>query len=153
MISKQDIQAMSDEELMDAFESILGVSELYCGHCRGSKPIRTHFVCAIRVRCMKPSCKGLDEHFKVPKCCDRMKMINDRANPINNPAYSEIRKAATEEDVERLQIKRRDGLLGAGIMPRAYHGLPVLKVRRLPTAKDIISSLDVLQTALQSRLL
>jgi hypothetical protein len=122
---------MCADMLLDEFERICGHDELYCSHCRGYKSIRTHFVGAIRDRCMKPSSAGLTADLKLPKTCDLMRSINAYANPVNNPAYAAMRKAEDAETKWRLELERRAAHMERGIVPRALTSIKVRIERKI----------------------
>ncbi len=107
--------AMDDITLLSEYSRILGVSCLTCKHCNSKKPPAKPLECflnGIRRVCTKPA--GLSKETKLVKSCDKMREINTKNNPKNNPIYNartaekkREAKAAAATAVEEKPKKKR----------------------------------------------
>ena len=83
----EEVDNMTDYELLVHFRRITEQNKLYCNHCKRPKSL-DYWVNSIRKRCMK---NGLNKKMKSPKTCDHQQAVNSICNTINNPVYSALR--------------------------------------------------------------
>ncbi len=123
--SPEEVARMNDYELAEAWILITGCTHLSCTHCKGERPIVPYWINSIRKRCMKKtwagSKGGLHKDTILPSTCDAQQARNSTCNPINNPAYSKLRSAKTDETEKKEVVKQREaGLKAIGLKPRSY---------------------------------
>jgi hypothetical protein len=113
-----DIKCMTDYALAAEWIRITGHEELYCSHCKKSKPIVPSWINSIRNRCEK---KGLYANIDVPKTCDQQQTVNKLCNPVNNLVYYSIRnKKLTDEETEAVIKLREKHLKKIGVEIKPY---------------------------------
>ena len=100
----EEVAAMTDDQLLHEFSRITGKTTLTCKHCHRDCGLEK-FVGAIRTRCLKKSSDGLHKDIPLPKTCDVQQARNKASNRVDNYYYPRIRKAATEEEKERLRAE------------------------------------------------
>ena len=116
---KGDIHRLDSFVLCAEFSRIKlnGATTMYCKHCKKDTPLR-NWVNSIRTRCLK---NGLNADTNVPKSCDRIKAINEIANPINNRVYSKLRDPNRSNESKKLYAEYRKIMLQKiGISTRPY---------------------------------
>jgi hypothetical protein len=121
--SKEECQAMNDNELLAEFVRITGHSTLGCCHCGKKngfptqKPIEERWVNAIRSHTSK---YGLYHGMTVPKTCDFQRVRNTLKNPISNPYYARLYKGPhmTEKEREQFEEQHRQQLLEIDVIKR-----------------------------------
>ncbi len=117
--NRDDIHMLDSFVLCAEFSRIRlnGATTMYCKHCKKDTPLR-NWVNSIRTRCLK---KGLNAETIIPKTCDRMKAINEIANPINNRVYSKLRDPNRSAESKKLYSEYRKIMLQKiGISTRPY---------------------------------
>lgn len=92
--SPEEIENMTDCELLIHFMRITQKHKLYCSHCHRNKSL-DYWVHSIRKRCMKKD--GLCSEMKLPKTCDHQQAVNSISNTINNKVYRTLRDPRTSE--------------------------------------------------------
>jgi hypothetical protein len=90
--SPEDIENMTDCELLIHFMRITQKHKLYCSHCHRNKSL-DYWIHSIRKRCMKKD--GLCSEMKLPKTCDHQQAVNSISNTINNKVYRTLRDPKT----------------------------------------------------------
>jgi hypothetical protein len=116
-----DIHMLDSFLLCSEFSRIKlnGATTMYCKHCKKDTPLR-NWVYSIRARCLK---NGLNAETIIPKTCDRMKAINEIANPINNRVYSKFRNPNLDNDEKKIWAVYRKNMfekIGISIKPYRY---------------------------------
>lgn len=94
----EDIENMTDCELLIHFMRITQKHKLYCNHCKRSKSL-DYWVHSIRKRCMKKD--GLCSEMKLPKTCDHQQAVNSISNTVNNKVYRTLRDPNTSNDYKQ----------------------------------------------------
>lgn len=97
--SIQQVNEMTDSELLDNFIKVTGREYLSCKHCHCLQVKLSSFVKVIRKWCLKKMNNGLNKHMSVPKTCDHQSFINIKRQPI----YTKIKNAQTDEAAERIK--------------------------------------------------
>lgn len=120
-----EVLAMTNDELLANVSRIFGITHMACKHCRSTEVPLHKFVESIRRRCSKPwkGKSGLCPGMELPKSCDNQSERNQRSNGVNNKFFSLIKKAASPEEVEALQIQRSEALYAATegkIVPKRF---------------------------------
>jgi hypothetical protein len=92
--SPEEIENMTDCELLIHFMRITQKHKLYCSHCHRNKSL-DYWMHSIRKRCMKKD--GLCSEMKLPKTCDHQQAVNSISNTINNKVYRTLRDPRTSE--------------------------------------------------------
>jgi hypothetical protein len=108
-----EVRMMTDYALASEWIRITGHNELYCCHCKKSKPIANYYIDSIRKRCQK---QGLDASTKPPKTCDEQQKVNRLCNPVNNRVYRVLRNyELSNEQVAKAQKIREKSLAKIGV--------------------------------------
>ena len=102
--SKQQIESMTDDELLSAFTDVTGKTSLPCKHCHYGHVELGRFVLSIRKRCYKRSTNGLHSKIKIPKTCDHQIINNDKRGGF----YRAIQKAGAAHQIETIKAQLKE---------------------------------------------
>ena len=100
----QQVNEMTDEELVDNFINVTGREHLSCKHCHSEKVKLTAFRRGIRKWCSKKNNNGMNKNMSVPKTCDHQASVNIKRQPI----YTKIKNARTDEAAQKIKDEYRD---------------------------------------------
>ena len=118
--SPEEIENMTDYELLIHFTRITQQHKLYCSHCHRNKSLE-YWVHSIRKRCMKKD--GLCSNMKLPKTCDHQQAVNSISNTINNKIYRTLRDPNTSNRYKQQVIQEKAELfekLNKEVRPYKY---------------------------------
>ena len=87
------VTKMSDEELLDTFSEVTGLTHLSCKHCHSETVKVDLFTKVIRKWCLKKANGGIFKEMSVPKTCDHQSFANLKRQPY----YTKIRNAPSGE--------------------------------------------------------
>jgi len=102
--SKQQVESMTDDELLSAFTDVTGKTSLPCKHCHYGHVELGRFVLSIRKRCYKRSTNGLHSKIKIPKTCDHQIINNDKRGGF----YRAIQKAGAADQIETIKAQLKE---------------------------------------------
>lgn len=105
--SIQQVNEMTDEELVYNFITVTGREYLSCKHCHSLEVSLTSFVRVIRKWCLKKMNNGMNKNMSVPKTCDHQSSNNIKRQPI----YRKIKKAQTDEAAQKIKDEYSDILV------------------------------------------
>ncbi len=118
--SPEEIENMTDYELLIHFTRITQQHKLYCSHCHRNKSLE-YWVHSIRKRCMKNG--GLCSNMKLPKTCDHQQAVNSISNTINNKVYRTLRDPNTSNRYKQQVMQEKAELfekLNKEVRPYKY---------------------------------
>jgi len=92
-ITPLQVTKMSDEELLDTFSEVTGLTHLSCKHCHSETVKVDLFTKVIRKWCLKKANGGIFKEMSVPKTCDHQSFANLKRQPY----YTKIRNAPSGE--------------------------------------------------------
>ena len=106
-LTAEEVNELTDEELVCEVERIVGCSTSMCRHCSNKKIPIAYFINGIRKWCVdgRYGRSGLYPEFRIPKTCDKQRVVNNASNPINNFVYGLIRKYGhilTEDEITNI---------------------------------------------------
>lgn len=116
MTSKEVIEKLNDDELLEKFKEVTKRSTLKCKHCGKHEYPLERFKVAIRKFCMRKGQSGLTCDT-LPKTCDDGLNKNNIRNKVANSFYYAI-KHAEKEDVENLRDEMFVAIATAGLPTR-----------------------------------
>jgi hypothetical protein len=118
--TREEVDKMSDDELLRCFIEVKGVDHLHCSHCKRETPIALKWVYSIRKRSSK---HGLYCDTPNPKTCDVQQKKNETHNPINNTFYNTVRRTNVSDSTKHILLQSRlIGMneIGVSTNPRIY---------------------------------
>ena len=118
--TREEVDKMSDDELLRCFIEVKGVDHLHCSHCKRETPITSKWMYSIRKRSSK---HGLYCDTPNPKTCDVQQKKNETHNPINNTFYNTVRRTNVSDSTKHILLQSRlIGMneIGVSTNPRIY---------------------------------
>ena len=99
----EEVEKMSDDQLLDNFTKVTGLMHLSCKHCHYDKVELISFVKVIRKWIAKKQNNGLHKEMSVPRTCDHQSFANIKRQPY----YTKIKNAVSEECAEVVKANHR----------------------------------------------
>ena len=101
--SVSEVEQMTDDQLLNNFTRVTGLTHLSCKHCHYDKVELISFIKVIRKWITKKQNNGLHKEMSVPRTCDHQSFANIKRQPY----YTKIKNALSEECAEVLKANHR----------------------------------------------